>query len=133
MAADVTTVRVDNPSYQAYQVLHIAFTVAPIVAGADKFFHFLANWDVYLAPMIPDLLRIGAHPFMLAVGVVEMIAGLLVAVAPRFGGWVVGLWLCGIIVNLLMLGSYFDIALRDLGLALGAFALARLSVDFGEI
>ena len=133
MAADVTTVRVDNPSYQAYQVLHIAFTVAPIVAGADKFFRFLTNWDVYLAPMIPSLLRVSAHTFMLAAGVVEMIAGLVVAVAPRFGGWIVGFWLCGIIVNLLMMGSYFDVALRDLGLALGAFALARLSVDFGEI
>jgi hypothetical protein len=133
MAAEAATVRVDNPSYQAFQVLHIAFTVAPIVAGADKFFHFLTNWEVYLAPIIPNLLRISAHSFMLAVGIVEMMAGLLVAVAPRFGGWVVGFWLCGIIVNLLMMGSYFDIALRDLGLALGAFALARLSVDFSEI
>ena len=133
MAAETTIVRVDNPSYQAYQILHIAFTVAPIVAGADKFFHFLTNWDVYLAPIVTNTLHLGADTFMLGVGIVEMLAGLLVAVAPRFGGWVVGLWLCGIIVNLLMLGSYFDIALRDLGLALGAFALARLSVDFSEI
>ena len=133
MATPATTLRIDNPSYQAYQVLHIAYTVAPIVAGADKFFRFLTNWDVYLAPMIPSLLRVSAHTFMLAAGIVEMIAGLVVAVAPRFGGWIVGFWLCGIIVNLLMMGSYFDVALRDLGLALGAFALARLSVDFGEI
>jgi hypothetical protein len=133
MAGETTTVRVDNPSYQAYQVLHIAFTVAPIVAGADKFFHFLTNWDLYLAPIVTNTLHIGAHTFMLGVGIVEMIAGLIVAVAPRIGGWVVGLWLCGIIVNLLILGSYFDIALRDLGLALGAFALARLSVDYSEI
>jgi hypothetical protein len=133
MAGEATTVRIDNPSYQAYQVLHIAFTVAPIVAGADKFFHFLTNWDLYLAPIVTNTLQIGAHTFMLGVGIVEMIAGLIVAVAPRIGGWVVGFWLCGIIVNLLILGSYFDIALRDLGLALGAFALARLSVDYSEI
>src|SRR5437773_172510 len=106
MAAETTIVRVDNPSYQAYQILHIAFTVAPIVAGADKFFHFLTNWDVYLAPIVTNTLHLGAHTFMLGVGIVEMIAGLLVAVAPRFGGWVVGFWLCGIILNLLMLGSY---------------------------
>jgi hypothetical protein len=70
---------------------------------------------------------------MLAVGIIEVVAGLLVAVAPRIGGWVVGLWLCGIIVNLLVMGSFFDVALRDLGLALGAFALARLSVDYSEV
>ena len=128
-----SSVRVDSPSYQAYQILHIAFTVAPIVAGLDKFFHFLVNWDLYLAPIVPRTLHIGAHTFMLGVGGIEVIAGLLVAIAPRIGGWVVGLWLCGIIVNCLMMGAYFDIALRDLGLALGAFALARLSADFSEL
>ena len=133
MAADATTVRISSPSYQAYQILHIAFTVAPIVAGVDKFFHFLANWDLYLSPIVPRVLGISPHTFMLGVGVVEVIAGLAVAVAPRIGGWVVGLWLCGIIVNLLTIPAHFDIALRDLGLALGAFALARLSVDYGEI
>jgi len=133
MAADATTVRISSPSYQAYQILHIAFTVAPIVAGVDKFFHFLANWDMYLSPIVPRVLGTSPHTFMLGVGVVEVIAGLAVAVAPRIGGWVVGLWLCGIIVNLLTIPAHFDIALRDLGLALGAFALARLSVDYGEI
>ena len=131
--ATETAVRVDSPSYQAYQILHIAFTVAPIVAGIDKFFHFLVNWDLYLAPIVPRTLHIGAHMFMLGVGAVEVIAGLLVAIAPRIGGWVVGLWLCGIIANLLMMGAYYDVALRDLGLALGAFALARLSADFSEL
>jgi hypothetical protein len=87
------------------------------------------NWDQYLAPIVPQTLGIGAGTFMLGVGVVEVVAGLLVAIAPRIGGWV-GLWLCGIIVNLIILGAYFDVALRDLGLALGAFALARLSVDY---
>jgi hypothetical protein len=82
---------------------------------------------------VPRTLGIPAHSFMLGVGVIEVIAGLLVAVAPRIGGWVVGLWLCGIIVNLLMIPAHLDIALRDLGLSLGAFALARLSVDFSEL
>lgn len=127
---EATAIRVNSPSYQAYQILHTAFTVAPIIAGADKFFHFLANWDLYLAPVVSGTLGIGAHTFMLGVGVIEIIAGLLVAVAPRIGGWVVGFWLCGIILNLLLLGMYFDVALRDLGLALGAFALARLSIEY---
>ena len=133
MTPEATIVRTDSPSYQAYQILHIAFTVAPIVAGIDKFFHFLVNWDLYLAPIVPRTLHMSAHTFMLGVGGVELIAGLFVAIAPRIGSWIVGLWLCGIIVNLLVMGAYFDIALRDLGLALGAFALARLSVDYSEI
>src|SRR5438132_9562748 len=131
--ATETAARVDSPSYQAYQILHVAFTVAPIVAGLDKFFHFLVNWDLYLAPIVPRTLHIGAHTFMLGIGGIEVIAGLLVAIAPRIGGWVVGLWLCGIIVNLLTIPAYFDIALRDVGLALSAFALARLSVDYSEV
>jgi hypothetical protein len=128
MAEQVVT-RVSSPSYQAYQLLHIAFTVAPIVAGVDKFTHFLVNWDKYLSPALPHF-GLPTHTFMLAVGVIEVIAGLIVAVAPRIGGWIVGLWLCGIIVNLLTFPGYFDIALRDLGLALGAFALARLSEEY---
>ena len=130
MTPEASTVRLDSPSHQAFQILHLAFTVAPIVAGIDKFFHFLVDWDQYVAPAVAHMLgSVSVHTFMLAAGVVEVIAGLLVAIAPRIGGWVVGLWLCGIIVNLLMAGAYYDIALRDLGLALGAFALARLSVD----
>src|SRR5438128_2000381 len=96
-----TSVRVSSPSYQAYQILHIAFTVAPIVAGLDKFFHVLVNWDVYLSPLVPRMTGIDGHVFMLGVGVIEMIAGVLVAVAPRIGGYVVGLWLLGTVVNLL--------------------------------
>ena len=130
MATPMTSVRVSSPSYQAYQILHIAFTVAPIIAGIDKFFHVLADWDMYLSPLVSRVLGINGHTFMLGVGVVEIIAGLLVAVAPRIGGWVVAAWLCGIILNLLSIPSFFDIALRDLGLALGAAALARLSVDY---
>lgn len=120
-----------NPAYQAYQVLHIAFTAAPVIAGLDKFFHLLCNWDKYLAPWISNLSPIGGHNLMLGIGVIEIIAGLLVAVRPKIGALVVGLWLCGIIVNLLSFGAYLDIALRDLGLALGAFALWRLSVSRG--
>ena len=130
---EATAVRVSSPSYQAYQILHIAFTAAPIVAGIDKFYHFLTNWEMYVSPIVPRLLGVSAHSFMLGVGVIEIIAGFIVAVAPRIGGWIVGLWLCGIIVNLLMIPGYFDVALRDFGLALGAFALARLSVNYSGV
>jgi len=133
MAAETAAVRITSPSYQAYQILHVAFTVAPIIAGADKFFHFLVDWDMYLSPVVTRMLGISAHTFMLGVGAIEVIAGLLVALMPRIGGYVVGLWLCGIIVNLLSMGAYFDVALRDLGLALGAFALARLSAEYSAV
>src|SRR5438270_4806292 len=119
---------VSSPAYQAYQILHFGFTVAPILAGLDKFFHLLCNWDQYLAPWAARLSPIGGHNFMLAVGVVEIIAGLLVAVKPRWGAPVVAAWLLLIIVNLVSMGSYLDVALRDLGLALGALALWRLSL-----
>jgi len=118
-----------RPSYQAYQILHFAFTVAPILAGLDKFFHLLCNWDQYLAPWIAHLSPVGSHNLMLAIGAVEIIAGLLVAVKPKIGAPVVAVWLIGIIVNLVSMGTYFDIALRDLGLSLGAWALWRLSLD----
>jgi hypothetical protein len=119
-----------TPAYQAYQILHVAFVIAPLVAGADKFFHFLVDWDQYLSPLATRFLPVSGHRFMLGVGVVEIIAALLVAVAPAIGGWVVGLWLLGIVLNLLSIPAYFDIALRDFGLALGAFALARLATEF---
>ena len=122
--------RTYTPAYQAYQILHVAFTIAPLIAGADKFFHFLVNWDQYLAPAVARMLPMSGHTFMLAVGIIEIVAALLVALMPAIGAWVVGLWLCGIIVNLLMIPGYFDIALRDFGLALGAFALARLACEY---
>jgi hypothetical protein len=133
MESGATSVRVSSPSYQAYQILHIAYTVAPIVAGLDKFFHFLVDWEIYLSPTVPKTLGITAHSFMLGVGAIEVIAGLIVAAVPRIGGWIVGLWLCGIIVNLLTIPAYFDVALRDFGLALGAFALARLSEEYSPV
>jgi len=123
-------IRTDSPSYQAYQILHLAFTVAPVLAGIDKFFHFLVNWDQYLSPTVARMLPISGHAFMQGVGLIEIAAGLLVAFMPAIGGLVVGVWLCGIIFNLLLVPGYYDVALRDLGLALGAFALARLATDF---
>src|SRR3954449_11242093 len=89
-----------SAAYQAYQILHLAFVVAPVVAGLDKFFHLLVNWDMYLAPTIARLSPIGGHGLMLAVGAIEIIAGALVAIKPRIGAYVVCAWLLGIVVNL---------------------------------
>jgi hypothetical protein len=119
-----------RPAYQAYQLLHVGYAVLPLVAGLDKFFGRLVNWEVYLAPAVPQMLGITAHTFMMAVGVVEIAAGVLVALKPRYGGYVVALWLWGIIANLLLIPGYFDVALRDFGLSLGALALARLGHEF---
>ena len=131
-AGRVTAAEQSRPAWQAYQILHVAFTAAPIVAGIDKFLHLLCNWDQYLAPWVTRLSPVGGHPLMLAVGVIEVIAGLLVAVKPRWGAPVVGAWLCLIILNLATMGSFIDVALRDLGLALGAFALWRLAIEFTD-
>jgi hypothetical protein len=117
----------EDPAYQAFRILQVAFVLAPVIAGLDKFFGFLVNWDQYLSPTIANLLPVAPHTFMLAVGVVEIVAGLVVAVWPYVGGYLVTAWLWGIIVNLLMIPGYYDIALRDFGLSLGAAALARLS------
>jgi len=121
-----------SPSRQAYQLLHVAFVAAPVLAGIDKFLHVLVNWDMYLAPAIAKLSPVGGHALMLAVGVIEVIAGLLVALKPRIGAYVVAFWLWGIIINLLLIPNYYDIALRDFGLSLGALALARLSREFSS-
>ena len=117
----------DNGSHQAFQILRLGFTVAPIIAGLDKFLQLLTNWDKYLAPAVPNALGIAPHTFMMIVGAIEIAAGVLVAINPRIGGYVVSAWLVGIIVNLLLVGGYLDVALRDFGLALGALALARLA------
>lgn len=119
-----------RPSYQAYQILRFGFTVAPIVAGLDKFFHFLVNWDQYLPGTVNALTGGHGHQLMLVVGVIEVIAGLGVAFKPRVFAYVVSAWLLVIIANLLMIPGYFDVALRDLGLSLGALALARLSAEY---
>jgi hypothetical protein len=125
----ITPVR-DNPAYQAYLILRTGFVVAPILFGLDKFTNLLADWTTYLAPSIDRLVPGSATGAMLAVGVVEVIAGLVVAVRPKVGGYLVAAWLAGIIGNLLLLGSHYDVALRDLGLLLAALALARLATAF---
>jgi hypothetical protein len=112
---------------QAFRALHLGFVAAPLLAGVDKFFDWMVDWTKYLAPQVDAILPGTAQQFMYAVGVVEIAAGVLVAVAPRYGGYVVAAWLAGIIGNLVIGGVYWDIALRDVGLMLGAFALGRLA------
>jgi hypothetical protein len=121
---------VSGPAYEAYQILRVGFTVAPIVAGLDKFFNVLVNWEQYLPPFVNNLVGGYGHELMLAVGVIEIIAGLGVFFKPRVFAYVVSAWLLLIVVNLLMIPGYYDVALRDFGLALGALALARLSPKF---
>jgi|1186.fasta_scaffold210061_2 hypothetical protein len=118
-----------DPAHLAFLLLRSALTVAPIVAGVDKFTRLLTDWDKYLAPWINHLVPGTAHQAMMAVGVVEVAAGVLVAVRPRIGGLVVALWLAGIIVDLVSMGAYLDVALRDLGLLLAAVALSLLAAD----
>src|SRR5262245_51347539 len=110
----------------AFTFLYVAFIVAPVVAGLDKFFNALVSWEQYLAPAVVSALPVAPHTFMVLIGVVEIIAGVLVLWRPAVGGYVVALWLWGIIGNLLLGRSHYDIALRDLGLSLGALALAQL-------
>lgn len=121
-----------EPGREAFRILQIGFVVAPVVAGLDKFFDLLTEWSQYLWPTVTDVLGVAPETFMMGVGVVEIAAGILVAVRPRLGGYVVSAWLTAIVVNLLLLGDYFDVALRDVGLALGALALARLAVRFSK-
>jgi len=131
-AAVRTEARVHTPAYQAFRILQAAFVAAPILAGLDKFFHFLVDWDQYLSPLANSLLGGNGHAFMMVVGVIEIVAGIGVLVKPRIFSYVVAAWLAGIIVNLLLIPGYFDVALRDLGLMLGALALGRLSAEFAD-
>src|SRR5262245_38765393 len=119
-----------RPAYQAFLILYAGFAVLPILAGSDKSFHLSLNWDLSLAPFVTRMLPISGHTFMLIVGVIEIAAGILVAFRPQIGAYIVAVWLWGIIVNLLMIPAFFDIALRDFGLSLGALALARMSHEF---
>lgn len=125
-----TSESVSSPSYQAFQILRTGFTVAPIVAGVDKFLHLLVNWDQYLPAFVNNLTGGHGHQLMLAVGVIEIVAGLGVAFKPRIFAYVVSAWLLLIVANLLMIPGYFDVALRDFGLSLAALALARLSQEY---
>ena len=130
LASDKTDIA--NPGFQAYQILRIGFTVAPIIAGVDKFLHLLVNWDQYLPSVVNNMIGGRGHQFMLAVGVIEIVAGIGVFIKPKYFAYVVSIWLVLIIANLLMIPGYFDVALRDLGLALGALALGRLSSTYDK-
>jgi len=129
-AATARTRAANEPAYQAFLILRAAFTVAPILFGLDKFAGVLVDWEKYLAPWINNIIPGSATDAMYLVGVIEVVAGLVVAVRPRYGAPLVAAWLAGIIINLLTLSGYYDIALRDFGLLLGALALARLAVTF---
>jgi uncharacterized membrane protein YphA (DoxX/SURF4 family) len=128
--AGKTTADRRDPRYQAYALLRLTFTVAPIAFGLDKFFNIMVDWPEYLAPWINDIAPGSAQDFMYFVGVVEILAGVLVAIAPRWGGYVVAAWLAGIIFNLLTHSGYYDVALRDFGLLVGAISLARLAAVY---
>jgi hypothetical protein len=126
----VTAAATSEPARQAYQILHWGFVALPTITGLDKFAHLLTNWDQYLAPPVERLLPMSGHAFMLLVGIVEILAGFVVALRPRVGAWIVAAWVFGIIVDLLLVPGYFDVALRDFGLFLAAIALARLATVY---
>jgi hypothetical protein len=120
-----------SPAYQAFLLLRTVFTIAPIVFGLDKFFNVLVDWPQYLAPFVDNIAPGSPETALMIVGVVEFIAGVLVALRPEIGGYVVALWLAGIILNLLLIPGFYDVALRDFGLFVAALALARLSAVYG--
>src|SRR5215472_9207417 len=130
--------RIHDPAYQAFLILRTAFVAAPILFGIDKFFNWMTYWPKYLWVGFPHFLSASSLHFMYAVGVIEIIAGLVVAVRPRFGGYLVAAWLAGIVTNLVIISAavgghthvFWDIALRDFGLFLGALMLARLAAAF---
>jgi uncharacterized membrane protein YphA (DoxX/SURF4 family) len=128
-----TTSLREDPSRQAFLLLRSLYTVAPILFGLDKFFNILTDWTHYLAPVATQVVPVEAQTFMYGVGVVEILAGLLVAWKPRLGSLVVALWLAGIIVNLLLIPGFFDVALRDFGLLVGALALNRLAGNRSQV
>lgn len=123
-----------NPAFQAYLLLRVGFVVAPILFGIDKFADFMVEWETYLAPWIEGIAPVDGAAFMTGVGVIEILAGVLVAVAPRIGAPVVAAWLLLIVVNLVTYDppTYYDIALRDIGLMLGALTLTRLAFAFAR-
>lgn len=138
MATHTTTVRKievgwSDPAFQAFTLLRVGFTIAPILAGLDKFTEWLADWSIYLWSGVDRVLPGTADDVMLAIGLIEVAAGMLVAIRPRIGGYVVAAWLAGIILNLLLVGDFFDIALRDVGLMVGALALARLATGLAPV
>ncbi len=116
-----------DPRFQAYLLLRVAFTATPILFGADKFANLMVHWPKYLAPWIDNIMPGSGQQFMYFVGAVEIVAGLVVALKPRYGGYLVAAWLAGIVVNLLSYSGWYDVALRDFGLMLAALTLARLA------
>jgi hypothetical protein len=126
---DAAGVRADwrDPRYQAFALMRLAFTVAPIAFGLDKFFNVMVDWPIYLAPWINDIAPGSGQDFMYFVGATEILAGVIVALKPRYGAYIVAGWLAGIVLNLLTHSGYYDIALRDFGLMLAALTLARLA------
>ena len=129
-ARSISTRLRTDPALQAFTLLRVGFTVAPILFGIDKFTNVMVDWSVYLAPWINDILPGSASDAMYAIGVVEIVAGLCVALRPRYGALLVAAWLGGIIINLLTYSGFYDIALRDFGLMLGALTLARLATVY---
>lgn len=119
--------RQDTSTHQAFLLLRTIFTVAPILFGIDKFTNVLTDWTHYLAPLATDIIPVSPQVFMYGVGIVEIIAGIVVALRPRLGSLIVCVWLLGIIVNLILLPGFFDVGLRDFGLLIGALALNRLA------
>lgn len=113
-------------------IMRWTYSLVPILAGLDKFTHILVNWDQYLAPVVTDVIPMEPHSFMSIVGVIEIIAGILVFIRPRMGSLVVAGWLLGIVINLLLAGNYYDVAVRDAVMAVGAFSLFLLSGDKGR-
>jgi uncharacterized membrane protein YphA (DoxX/SURF4 family) len=128
VASTVTT----SPGYQAYRILQFGFTVAPVLAGLDKFLHLLVNWDQYVPGVVAGISPLPVHTLMFVVGVIEIMAGIGVAFKPRIFAYIVAAWLAVIIINLLLIPGYFDVALRDFGLLLGALALGQLSQQFAK-
>lgn len=126
-AGAVATADWHDARYQAFTLLRVAFTVAPIAFGLDKFFNVMVDWPIYLAPWINDIAPGSAQDFMYFVGVTEILAGIIVALKPRYGAYVVAAWLAGIVINLLTASGFYDVALRDFGLMLAALTLARLA------
>lgn len=126
-SATSTALTGNAPVERAFFLLRTVFTIAPIAFGLDKFAGLLTDWDDYLAPWINDIVPGSGHQAMMLVGVIEIVAGIAVALAPRFGALLVAAWLAGIIVNLVTMGEYYDVALRDFGLLVGALALALLA------
>jgi hypothetical protein len=127
---DLATIRRVAPARQAFVMLWALFSLLPIVVGLDKFAEVLTSWEGYLATWVDDIVPGTASDAMIAVGVIEILAGLTVLMAPRYGAYIVALWLAAIIVNLVSTGDYYDIAARDFGLMVGALALGRLAASF---